>query len=136
MKSNASNIESHLRDNIDYHLRELEIARDATSLHHQLPALRNGERRVLDIGCGIGQSLIALDDSIPRELIGIDVNGFCLTYGKRNFPHVVYVEGTAEALPFADETFDFVMSRATLPYTVFERYFSEIARVLTEDGRI
>jgi ubiquinone/menaquinone biosynthesis C-methylase UbiE len=136
MKNNSSNIESHLRDNIDYHLRELEIARDATSLHHQLPALRNGERRVLDVGCGIGQSLIALDDAIARKLVGIDVNRSALDYGKRHFTNIAYVEATAEALPFTDGAFDFVISRVTLPYTVFERSFSEIARILAEDGRI
>jgi SAM-dependent methyltransferase len=46
------------------------------------------------------------------------------------------VNGTAETLPFADETFDFVVSRVSLPYTDLQRSLLEINRVLADGGTV
>jgi hypothetical protein len=45
----------------DYHLRELEIARSPSDSRRVMPPVLPGIRRVLDIGCDAGQTLIAAD---------------------------------------------------------------------------
>src|ERR1700688_1190738 len=57
----------------EYHLRELMIALDSDSPAHFVPSFRAGER-VLDIGCGAGQTLIA---ACPYRLPG--EGGGCVT---------------------------------------------------------
>jgi hypothetical protein len=46
---------------IEYHLRELEIALDKNDNRKILPNVLDSDKVILDIGCGIGLSFIALD---------------------------------------------------------------------------
>ena len=121
---------------IEYHLRELEVALDPASPGHVLPDFRQDDRSILDIGCGIGQSLIVSGDDPECLRVGIDVDMRSLAYGHRHYSHVSYVLASAEALPFRSEAFDLVMSRVALPYTDLRASLSEIARVSAPGGRI
>jgi ubiquinone/menaquinone biosynthesis C-methylase UbiE len=121
---------------IEYHLRELEAALDPASPAHALPEFRQTDRSVLDIGCGIGQSLIASGDHSGCLKVGIDVDMQGLAYGHRHYPHICHVLASAEALPFRDGVFDLVMSRVALPYTDLRESLPEIARVSADNGRI
>lgn len=121
---------------IEYHLRELEAALDTASPAHALPDFRQDDRSILDIGCGIGQSLIASGDEPGCLRVGIDVDLQSLTYGRRHYPHIYYVLTSAEALPFRSQAFDLVMSRVALPYTDLRASLSEVARVSASEGRI
>jgi ubiquinone/menaquinone biosynthesis C-methylase UbiE len=121
---------------IEYHLRELEVALDPASPGHVLPDFRQDDRSILDIGCGIGQSLIVSGDDPGCLRVGIDVDMRSLAYGHRHYSHVSYVLASAEALPFRSEAFDLVMSRVALPYTDLRASLSEIARVSAPGGRI
>ncbi len=120
---------------IAYHLNELEIARDPASPHRLMPELRGDDRAVLDIGCGIGQTLACLDAK-GKLLVGLDVDLRCLAYGHRLFADLCFVHGAAERLPFRDQAFDLVLSRVSLPYTHIPRALTEIERVLGPDGRV
>jgi len=46
---------------IEYHLKELKIARNSNSEHHIMPALDGSKMATLTVGCGIGQTLVELD---------------------------------------------------------------------------
>lgn len=121
---------------IQYHLGELEVASDPTSPYHIQPDFKNTDQVILDIGCGIGQTLIAsrLDD---RELvIGMDIEMEPLVYGSKNYPSIQYLNGNAETLPFAAESFDKVISRVALPYTTIPESVAELSRVLKPGGSI
>jgi ubiquinone/menaquinone biosynthesis C-methylase UbiE len=120
---------------IAYHLNELEIARDPASPHRLMPELGGDDRTVLDIGCGIGQTLACLDAD-GRLFVGLDVDLQCLAFGHQMFPGLCFVHGTAERLPFRDRAFDLVLSRVSLPYTHIPRTLAEIERVLRPDGRV
>lgn len=120
---------------IRYHLKELDTARDPASPDHVMPFLGPGDRRVLDIGCGIGQTLVALDGGSGRLLVGIDRDVPCLRYGRSRFPGVAFAGANAERLPFADASFDQVICRVTLPYTDIPAALAEIARVLRPGGK-
>lgn len=120
-----------MASSVDYHLRELEAARDRNDPRHCLPDIGAGEKDVLDIGCGIGQLFAALgrEDAAHRS-VGIDIDQAALAYGRRRFPGLGLVRARAEMLPFATDSFDLVVSRVSLPYTDLPRALDEIARVL------
>ena len=118
-----------------YHMRELEIARDPTSPAYLLPVFGPGERTVLDVGCGAGQTLIAAGADTERRAVGLDIDPEALALGRTLTKHVEFVAGRAEQLPFASESFDLVISRVALPYAHIPRALGEMARVLKAGGR-
>src|SRR5579862_1211793 len=99
----------------EYHLRELEIALSPDDARRALPVVPDGCARVLDVGCGAGQTLIASDLKGARAF-GIDYDHSPLKGGKARNGHIEFVQASGEALPFADASLDFVISRVALPY--------------------
>lgn len=122
----------------EYHLRELEIARKAHVNGHLVPRLPAKSGRMLDIGCGAGQTMLAIDMT-GWSGIGIDIDIDALVLGKElthDHPHLSLLSSSAERLPFRDQSFDFVMSRVALPYTHIPTVIAEMARVLRPGGSI
>jgi len=118
---------------VEYHLAELRIALDPSHPGHILPQVEPHER-VLDLGSGAGQTLIA---ACPGRLsFGLDIDFEALRLGRSFTCEVAFVCGRAEQLPFASESFDLVISRVSLPYTHLRASLSEINRVLRPKGRI
>ena len=121
---------------IAYHLGELEIARNVDDARHILPELPETFESILDLGCGIGQTLIA--SNLPPKTLacGVDVNEEALAYGRKIADHISFVRASGEHLPFADDSFDVVISRVTLPYMHVPNALREIARALKPGGRV
>jgi ubiquinone/menaquinone biosynthesis C-methylase UbiE len=69
-------------------------------------------RRILDLGCGTGRSLDGLPpDSCPAaRCVGLDLSAGMLTQARAYRPQAHFVQATADALPFADESFDLIFS--------------------------
>ena len=99
---------------------------------------------VLDLGCGAGtDSLVAAVMVGPEgRVTGIDMTPEMLAkaraaaeeMGARN---VEFVEGEAERLPFADESFDVVVSNGVIDLIPDkEAVFAELSRVLRPGGRM
>jgi SAM-dependent methyltransferase len=88
--------------------------------------------RVLDIGCGKGGQLNKLT-SRGCHAVGLDPNQerlrLCTDAG------LEVVTGHAEELPFPDASFDGVICKGVIPYTIEPVAFREIARVLKPGGR-
>lgn len=124
------------RNVIDYHLHELEIAKNPLDRRHYLPVFLPSDESVLDIGCGIGQTFLASKVGSGKVLVGLDADYESLAYGHNHFESITYVNGSAHALPFADESFDLVISRVSLPYTNIPYSIAEIYRVCKANGRI
>lgn len=80
---------------------------------------------VLDVGCANGQQLA---EASGRSKMGVEPNAAvaseCL---KRGFP---VARAFAEHLPFANDSFDGVICKAVLCYTLEDEALREIARVL------
>ena len=120
---------------IAYHLDELETALDPGDPCHSVPDLR-GARGILDIGCGIGQTLLAAAHDPDTLRVGIDIDRESLAYGARHHGELALAAARAERLPFLDAAFDHVFSRVALPYTDVPVALDEIARVLAPAGRL
>jgi arsenite methyltransferase len=108
-----------------------------------LGRLQPGER-VLDLGCGAGtDSLVAARMVGPEGHVrGIDMTPEMLDKARRSAAemdaaNVEFVEGEAEALPFAEASFDVVISNGVIDLIPDkDAVFSELYRVLVPGGRI
>jgi protein-L-isoaspartate(D-aspartate) O-methyltransferase len=66
--------------------------------------------RILDIGCGKGFLLYEFTQAVPGvEVTGLDISHYAIEHAKPEIQPHLHV-GTAEDLPFADRTFDLVLS--------------------------
>jgi SAM-dependent methyltransferase len=116
------------------HLAELRIALDPDSPGRIQPPSVPVSQRVLDIGCGAGQTLIA---GYPdRVAFGIDVDWNAVRLGRSLTDRVRFTCGRAESLPFQSGTFDLVIARVSLPYTDIAASVKEIRRVLRTGGQL
>jgi len=108
-----------------------------------LGRLALGER-VLDLGSGAGtDSLVAAQMVGPRgRVTGIDMTVEMLGKARAaaaelGADNVVFVEGEVERLPFADGSFDVVISNGVIDLVPNkDAVFSEIHRVLRPGGRV
>ena len=113
---------------------ELEIALNPSHPRNILPPPLPASHQVLDIGCGAGQTLIA---AYPDRIsFGLDIDAESLRLGTSRTRQVRFVQGRAEALPYRDESFDFVVARVSLPYTNLYKSLPEIHRVLRRGGQL
>ena len=116
----------------EYHLAELANALDPSHPRHILPPPLPRSEKVLDVGCGAGQSLIAAYPD--RVSYGADIDFDALQQGTTLTTRVCFCQGQAELLPFKSHQFDFVFSRVALPLTNTGVALNEIHRVLKPGG--
>jgi len=120
---------------IETHLKALETARDPHNPLRSVPVFPNRDGIVLDVGCGMGQTLSVLDFPYSH-CYGIDVDAEAIHHGRQMFPTMDLRVGSCESLDFPSCHFNYVMSRVTLPYTDIPKCLAEIHRVLVPDGEI
>jgi arsenite methyltransferase len=109
----------------------------------ELGRLERGER-VLDLGCGAGTDTLVAAQMVGPDgrVVGIDMTPEMLAkaraataeLGARN---VELIEAEAERLPFADASFDVVISNGVIDLIPDkDAVFAELFRVLAPGGRI
>ncbi len=91
--------------------------------------------RILVDGCGIGTYVNPLR-AFSRHVYGLDIDAERVAEGARTLPGLLQV-ADAEALPFADESFDVVLSHEVIEHIPNDRAAAcEMARVLCPGGRL
>jgi len=101
-----------------------------------------GHRRILDVGCGTGETLAGFEawGARPANLFGVDLLADRIRRAKENFPEMTFQEANAEALPFANAFFDlvalFTVFTSILDPQMARNLSREINRVLRSRGAV
>ncbi len=91
-------------------------------------------RRILDVGCGVGQYVRHMRE-LPATVYGIDIERRRVVDGARHLAGLMVA--SAEALPFAEGSFDIVVLNEVLEHVRDERAtLREAARVLPVGGHV
>jgi ubiquinone/menaquinone biosynthesis C-methylase UbiE len=95
--------------------------------------------RVLDVACGTGVLARAVADAVgpSGSVVGLDLDHGMLTVARRRRPDILWLQGSAIALPFAPASFDAVVSQFGLMFfSDPRRSLAEMWRVVARGGRL
>lgn len=110
---------------------------------HPIPLSRNA--KILDAGCGTGLLTMALLKALdqPVRITAVDLSGSSIVTAKKAVEEktgradkVSFTQANVLALPFADKSFDFVVTSGVLEYVPLREGFGELSRVLKRGGYI
>ena len=110
---------------------------------HPIPLSRHA--KILDAGCGTGLLTIALLKALdqPVRITAVDLSGSSIVKAKKTIEEkagradkVWFTQANVLALPFADKSFDFVVTSGVLEYVPLREGFGELSRVLKRGGYI
>lgn len=101
------------------------------------------DARVLDLGTGTGALALLIARQLGEgQVVGIDPTGAMLSQARENVQglglagRVELCCASAEALPFADASFDAVISSIAMHHTQVQQTLREIVRILKPAGRL
>jgi ubiquinone/menaquinone biosynthesis C-methylase UbiE len=123
-------------DSTAYHLAELQVIANTADPRRCVPDYDCRGWEILDVGCGIGQTLIAPEFQNAVSLHGVDIDEAAIKLGKSMFPHLILKVGSAERIPYDAGKFDLVYSRVAIPYTNVPRAIAELVRVTKTGGLV
>ncbi len=97
-------------------------------------------KSLLDVGCNVGAWLLHCRALYPSaRLAGLDVNADALEAARRKVPGVEFRQGSADRLPFPDDSFQYVTMLEVLehvPAASRRAALREARRVLAPGGRL
>ena len=121
------------RQSVEKYLKSLDLTIDENSY-------------VLDAGSGTGIVTLAFHSAgfRPRKTVALDLSFNSLKVARDEFikdkqtdaENIAPVQGNVLSLPFADETFDLVLSCGVLEYVPLDEGLREMARVLKTGARL
>jgi ubiquinone/menaquinone biosynthesis C-methylase UbiE len=104
------------------------------------------ESLVLDAGSGTGIVTLGFQDTgfRPRKTVAFDLSGNSLKIAREQFAkekkidanNIESVQGNVLELPFADNTFDLVLTCGVLEYVSLDAGLKELSRVLKPGGKL
>jgi SAM-dependent methyltransferase len=97
-------------------------------------------RRILDFGCGVGNSIPFFRRHFPdADLTAVDVSRRSLNVAQRRFPEKAsFIEFDSRTLPFPDAAFDLIFTACVFHHVPAEDHiplFAEIRRCVSPEGR-
>ncbi len=110
------------------------------SLAEKLLHYVEGDQKLefLDVGCGDGEVVDYIARKYGSRVVGIDIDAGQLELARKKvngLANASFIEADATSLPFADSSFDVVVSLGVLQHiTNWEGALGEITRVLREGG--
>jgi SAM-dependent methyltransferase len=119
-------------DRDEYRSREFDTQLAAFVEVRSQPGLR-----VIDVGCGTGQQLAANRAALDEaEVFGVDRSSGMLRHAKARNPTVHLFQADGPALPFKDNSFDYVSNQYSYHHVGrTEAFVREIFRILRAGGR-
>jgi ubiquinone/menaquinone biosynthesis C-methylase UbiE len=97
----------------------------------------DGTSQVLEVGCGTGNYILALESPVGSTCWGVDPSGGMLSKARERSNEVHFQVGRAESLDFPDGFFDLVFSVDVIHHVPDRlRYFREAYRVLKAGGKL
>ena len=91
--------------------------------------------KILEIGSGSGALCGSLKRWYPEaDILGIDSDSSFIEFAKNAVPNVSFKEGDANALDFADRSFDVTISNTVAEHIEPSKFFGEQYRVLNDGG--
>lgn len=104
------------------------------------------ESLVLDAGSGTGIVTLGFQDAgfLPRQTVAFDLSANSLRIAKEQFAkeksagraNIAPVQGNILSLPFADDTFDLILTCGVLEYVSLNDGLCEMARVLKPGSKL
>ncbi|MGE5252215.1 MAG: class I SAM-dependent methyltransferase [Bacteroidota bacterium] len=95
---------------------------------------------VLDVACGTGESACYIAEQFRARLAGVDASAYMIARAQEKAKNkglqIEFKEADALHLPFADDTFDAVISECTVCLLDKERAIHEMIRVTKPGGSI
>jgi ubiquinone/menaquinone biosynthesis C-methylase UbiE len=94
-------------------------------------------RSVLDLGCASGKTAAAIHTTGVSDVWGLDPSPYLLRHAARDYPHIRFVQGVMEKLPFPNQRFDGVSACFVfheVPPFYIRQALGEISRVLKPGG--
>lgn len=105
----------------------------------------NAGARILDAGCGTGLLTLAVLKALnlPVQITALDLSASSIEKAKSAvaekampFQEVYFAQANVLALPFADDSFDLIVTSGALEYVPLPDGLSELARVLARGGHL
>lgn len=95
--------------------------------------------KVLDLGCGSGEAIKALNSLGGESIVGMDISMIELILAKKLLIEenstALLLAGCAESMPFSDGYFDFVYSPDVIEHVSDQnKYLGDINRILNKRG--
>jgi SAM-dependent methyltransferase len=112
-------------EHVAYHLSHLAVEPQT------IPEVPLGAQRVLDVGCGAGQTIGRLRVRDGVRVYGVDIDPVALALRRKP---IRAARAAGESLPFGEGTFDLVYAKVALPYMNIPVALAEWHRVLRPGG--
>ena len=105
--------------------------------HSYMKFLVGENARVLELGCGTGQLLNALN---PSHGVGVDLSANVVNIAQKNYPNLEFIQGDIEdpeLIKSLEGTFDYIILSDTLGFLDdCEETFSGLHSLCTSDTRL
>jgi pseudaminic acid biosynthesis-associated methylase len=118
-----------IQDFNDFYIKRYGLTRE--QINKRFLKNINVNKPVLEVGCNIGNQLIALQNIGFKNLFGVDINKKSLIEAKKN-TNINFLESSAFDLPFKDNYFNLVFTNNVLIHikpSNLDKIFNEIYRV-------
>lgn len=123
-------------NSLQTHLKIMHDQQTCEEEASKLPQVDCTGMDILDIGCGIGQHLLAQQFVKARSRHGIDTDIEAIQYASQVFPQLTLQCARAEAIPYPSASFDLVYSSVSICYTRIPKALAEMYRVTRPNGTV
>ncbi len=94
-------------------------------------------KKFLDIGCGIGSQLKAIEGFDNLDTYGVDISERGIEIAIRNVNGSRFIIANAEDMPFKDRSFHYIANLGSIEHFIHpDRAVREISRLISADGQV